>query len=246
MMHSMDKYETRRLRLLKLVGDRFEGRIASLAKAIQKDSSYVHRILYEPGKPGRKRIADDMREHIEQTLGLGYGWLDGVESISGKIQTKTEISATLSGFRVEQGQPGHPGAFEIPYWDARGSCGGGALNQEQPPKGMLIKEQSWFDRFDCKPGDCVVVYADGDSMADYICDGDMVFFNKSKTTPKSGKVYLIQHPDGLRIKQLRREIDGTWVLESRNPDKRRYPDERIPPGQSDLLIIVGEQFYRQG
>lgn len=242
----MDKYEIRRLRLQQLVKERFDDKVALLAKAIQKDSSYVHRILYAPDRPGRKRIADDMREHIENALGLGYGWLDGVVVSMLEDRTDHTTNAVLSGFGVSRGESGQEGVFEIPYWDARGSCGGGALNYEAPPKGMLIKEQTWFDRFDCKPDDCIVVYADGDSMADYICDGDMVFFNKSKVIPKSGKVYLIKHPDGLRIKQLRREIDGTWILESRNPDKRRYPDERIPPSQSDLLMIVGEQFYRQG
>ena len=55
-------------------------------------------------------------------------------------------------------------------------------------------------------------------------------------------MYLIQHPDGLRIKQTTQGNRRTWVLESRNPDKRRYPDERIPIGQSELLIIVVNNF----
>ncbi|MFZ6780763.1 S24 family peptidase [Undibacterium sp. Ji83W] len=55
-----------------------------------------------------------------------------------------------------------------------------------------------------------------------------------------------QKIDGLRIKQLRREIDGTWVLESRNPDKRTYPDERITPENVGLLKIIGRFVYRQG
>lgn len=134
----------------------------------------------------------------------------------------------------------------IPYWDAKGSCGGGFLNYEQMPKGHLVKEASFFKRYHLKPDNAVAVYADGNSMANFIVDGDIVIFDRSKTEPRSGKIFLIDHPDGLRIKQLRREIGGAWVLESLNPDKQKYPDERIEPAHGALLKIYGEFVYRQG
>jgi phage repressor protein C with HTH and peptisase S24 domain len=134
----------------------------------------------------------------------------------------------------------------IEYWEARGSCGGGYLNHENQPKGHLIKERSFFARFSVRPDNLFAIYADGDSMADFIVDGDIVIFDKTKTTPRSGKIFAIEYPDGTRIKTLRRGIDGAWFLESRNPDKRRYPDERIEPDQADLLKISGEFIYRQG
>lgn len=134
----------------------------------------------------------------------------------------------------------------IPYWDARGSCGGGFLNYEQLPVGHLVKEASFFKKFNLSPGNAVAIYADGDSMSDFIVDGDIVIFDTSKTEPRSGKIFLIEHPDGLRIKQFRRELDGTWVLESRNPDKRKYPDERVEPEKLEFLKIQGEFVYRQG
>lgn len=135
---------------------------------------------------------------------------------------------------------------EIPYWDAKGSCGGGTMNWEEIPKGTLVKEASFFKRYNLKPGNAIAVYADGNSQADFIVDGDIVIFDRSRIDPKSGKLFLIDHPDGLRIKQLRRQIDGSWVLESRNPDKRQYPDEVIAPSHAELLKIVGEFVYRQG
>ncbi|SOE49097.1 hypothetical protein ODI_R1841 [Orrella dioscoreae] len=73
-----------------------------------------------------------------------------------------------------------------------------------------------------------------------------MIFDTSKTEPRSGKIFLIDHPDGLRIKELRREIDGSWVLGSRNADKRRYPDERVDPEHASRLKIHGEFVYRQG
>jgi len=135
---------------------------------------------------------------------------------------------------------------KIEYWNVKGSCGGGFLNYEQMPKGHLIKESTFFSKYGLRPENAFAIYADGDSMAEFIVDGDIVIFDKSKTTPRSGEIFAIEHPDGLRIKVLRRSIDGTWTLESKNPDKRRYPDEIIPASQSDLLKIHGQFVYRQG
>lgn len=145
-------------------------------------------------------------------------------------------AAKLSGYTVESSGLTSEPTYEIEYWNAKGSCGGGSMNFDVEKRGTLVKEESWFRKYNLKPKDAVVVYADGDSNADFIVDGDMVIFDRSKTEPKTGKLFLIEHPDGLRIKQLRREIDGTWILESRNPDKRRYPDEKIPPSQAALQV----------
>jgi hypothetical protein len=135
---------------------------------------------------------------------------------------------------------------KIEYWSAKGSCGGGFLNYDALPKGHLVKEMSFFQKRGVKPSDLFAIYADGNSMADFIVDGDIVIFDKTKTQPISGEIFLIEHPDGLRIKQLRREIGGSWVLESRNADKRAFPDERIDPTQGHLLKILGQFVYRQG
>lgn len=134
----------------------------------------------------------------------------------------------------------------IEYWDIRGSCGGGVIPFEEIPKGRLIKEATFFKKYDVKPENAFAIYADGDSMSEYIVDGDMCIFDRSRTQPISGKIFAIQHPDGLRIKVLRRSIDGTWTLESKNQDKRKFPDEVIPPDHAELLKVVGQFVYRQG
>lgn len=55
-----------------------------------------------------------------------------------------------------------------------------------------------------------------DSKADFIVNSDIVFSDKSKTTPRSGQHFFIDRIEGLRIKKLRREIDGSWILKSGN------------------------------
>jgi hypothetical protein len=60
----MDKYETRRLRLIEILKNNCDGRIVDLAHALQKNESYVARMLYEEGKNGKKRIGEEMWEII--------------------------------------------------------------------------------------------------------------------------------------------------------------------------------------
>lgn len=60
----MDKYEARRLALTQLVKSQPRAGIATVAAKLGKDASYVSRLLYPPGKDGRKRIGEDVWEAI--------------------------------------------------------------------------------------------------------------------------------------------------------------------------------------
>lgn len=73
---SMDKYERRRLRVLDLVREMYQGKQSRFAEEIGRDPNYVSRMLYPEGKKGRKRIGEDMRDEIERKCGLPGGWLD--------------------------------------------------------------------------------------------------------------------------------------------------------------------------
>ncbi len=135
---------------------------------------------------------------------------------------------------------------EISYFAAKGSCGGGTFNEDIEPKGKLLKEISFFKKYQVKPKNLFAIYADGESMSNFIIDGDMVIFDVTKRELQSNRIYAIEHPDGLRIKRLRRKINGSWVLESDNPDKQRYPDEEISAADAEHLKIHGQFVYRQG
>lgn len=174
-------------------------------------------------------------------LGVTPDWL-----ASGKLPMRPSQDAKPSRYRIADAGEGDDEASEIMFIDAKGSCGGGVINWEADERPPLVKESSWFRRYKVRPRDAIAVWAYGDSMADYIVDGDIVIFNTAKIEPKSGEIFLIDHPDGLRIKRMRRSIDGSWILESLNPDKRRYPDETIQPDQAELLRIKGQFVYRQG
>lgn len=72
----MDKYEIRRQRLILLKDTKCNGKAVNVARAIERDATYVTRMLYPEGKKGKKRIADDMIDIIEKAFSLSRGWLD--------------------------------------------------------------------------------------------------------------------------------------------------------------------------
>lgn len=135
---------------------------------------------------------------------------------------------------------------EIPYLHIEGSCGDGATvynEAESVVKGVIKKEASWFKRFNVRPKDVFCVYAKGNSMEMFLVDGDMVIFDKTKTLPVSGKIFLIRHPEGLKIKLLRQELSGAWSFESYNTN---FAPEKITEDMLDRVTILGQFVYRQG
>jgi len=78
MMSDMDKYEKRRQRLIQIRDQFCGGKAVDVARKIEREPSYVSRMLYEDGKKGKKRIADDMVEVIEKAFSLPRGWMDGI------------------------------------------------------------------------------------------------------------------------------------------------------------------------
>jgi len=55
----VNKFEARRLALADLINRFGRGGVARVAEVIGKDASYVSRMLYEVGKPGKKRIGEE-------------------------------------------------------------------------------------------------------------------------------------------------------------------------------------------
>lgn len=66
----MDKYERRRLRLMRLKDEECWGSVAGLARRLGKTDSYVHRMLYEDGRKGKKRIGEDSVDMVKAEFGV--------------------------------------------------------------------------------------------------------------------------------------------------------------------------------
>lgn len=209
---------------------------ADLARAADVKGPSVHAWLNGPTKSLGKALLP-----LSRLLNVTPEWLN-----TGRGPMRPEATATNARYRIAEAGIEPDSASEIRLIDARGSCGGGSIVWELEDREPLLKEASWFKRYGVKAENLFAVFADGDSMADFIVDGDIVIFDKSRTEPKTGAIFLIDHPDGLRIKRVRRDIDGSWVLESMNANKALYPDERLTSDKAEMLKIMGQFVYRQG
>lgn len=72
-----DRRETRRLRMLALISERFQGRQVDFANHVGVVPNLVSRYAR-----GTKGIGEDMRDKIEHSCALPKGWLDEAESAS--------------------------------------------------------------------------------------------------------------------------------------------------------------------
>ena len=72
----MDVQTHRKARLRELIQARFGGVIARFAEAIDRNESYVSRMLYPSDKSGSKPIADKIMLVMEEALNLERAWLD--------------------------------------------------------------------------------------------------------------------------------------------------------------------------
>lgn len=235
----MDIYEIRRARLKQLIQEDFEGVAAQFARRVQRQPDYINRLL-SSNKDHRKRLGEDLAREFESAIGKPRGWLDRPDRVG---QPKGEY--VLLG--VEEGE--HSAEEDIVHVENHGwmgSCGGGEINWEERMRKPLAFQKEWLARKGLDQESALLIYADGQSMEDFIQDGDVVLFNTSKTKIESGKIYAIQHPEGIRIKRLRLDYNGELIISSDNPDKARFPDDRLNSDQARELEVLGQFVWRGG
>ena len=133
--------------------------------------------------------------------------------------------------------------YHIPIIEAQGSCEGIKQSKRKATNQKLIQEQEFFDRYAVKVENLIAVYANGNSMANFIVDKDIVVFDNSKTNIISGNIYLVDHPAGLRIKRIVLNVERKFVLQNLHHDKLEYQDEVVPCRSQ--LKVIGQFVYRQ-
>lgn len=196
---AMDKYEQRRLKLIE-IRDRFcNGKAAELARRIEREPSYISRMLYPEGKAGRKRIADDMMEIIENAFSLPRGWMDSITSEMPGANEELEFAGSIR-------------AGYVPVI-------GEAVLGVDGSVDMIEFRAGWL-RIYSGDKDAYGLKVKGDSMWPRIQSGEYVVIEPN-TTVHAGDEVFVRTKDGHNmIKIMNRTRDGDYQFSSVNSDHR--------------------------
>lgn len=195
----MDKYEQRRLKLIE-IRDRFcNGKAAELARRIEREPSYISRMLYPEGKAGRKRIADDMMEIIENAFSLPRGWMDSIASEMPSANEELEFAGSIR-------------AGYVPVI-------GEAVLGVDGSVDMIEFRAGWL-RIYSGDKDAYGLKVKGDSMWPRIQSGEYVVIEPN-TTVHAGDEVFVRTKDGHNmIKIMNKTRDGDFQFSSVNSDHR--------------------------
>lgn len=129
--------------------------------------------------------------------------------------------------------------------EASFSCGTGesiefhfdAINGKIPFPPAFLKDRNVTEQT------MKIIKAKGDSMADFIKDGDMVGINLAQTDVIDGEIYAVYFAGEGMIKQVFKEADGSLILHSLN---EKYRDKIVTEENRKNFKVIGRQIWRAG
>lgn len=239
----MDRYELRRQHLIKLRDERCNGKIAELARVIDRDPSYVSRMLYPEGKKAKKRISEQMVEVIETKFQLPQGYLDSPLTPSlenSNNESNAQILGTIDAW--DRKTPLSDDEVEVPFFaDIRLSAGSGEVVEREHTGLKLRFAKSTLRRYNVPPECAVCVKATGNSMEPVLPDGSTVGIDTSSTGVVDGKMYAINHCGELRVKLLYKTPGGGLRVRSYNAEE--HPEERYSQEEATDIVVLGRVFW---
>lgn len=233
----MDMYEIRRQNLLRLITMKCEGRPSDLARRIERDPSYVTRMLYPEGKAGKKRIGDDMVVLIENSIPVARGTLDGIIAMDSNSSESVKPAGHIKDASPDNARPLTRAATRLPVisW-----VEAGAMRDAEDPY-PIGHAKEWKDSpFPAGPNAFLLI-VEGDSM--YSPDGTgysngEIIQVEPSLQPTHGKDVIVRSPDGkATFKRYKTGPEGPY-LEAINP---AWPERiiKVPEGTIICGVVVG-------
>lgn len=129
--------------------------------------------------------------------------------------------------------------------EANFSCGDGvsiefhfdAINGKIPFPPSFLKDKNVTEN------SMKIIKAKGDSMANFIKDGDLVGINLAQTEIIDGEIYAVYLAGEGMIKQIFKEADGSLILHSLND---KYRDKLVTEENGKNFKVIGRQIWRAG
>lgn len=121
----------------------------------------------------------------------------------------------------------------VPYLEAEpsGSEGEG-MNMSKGVKSYLAFDSQWI-HYKGSPKSMGVMRVSGPSMEPTLPDGSLVLVDMSQNDPAVGKVFIVEHCEGLQAKRLGQDDDG-WILISDN--KKEAAPIHVKPGNHFRIL----------
>lgn len=224
----MDRFEMRRMALKALVDDMGRGGRATVAAQIRKEPSYVSRLLYPPGKEGRKRIGDELVEAITRAY---PHWLTpkAVEAPAPRVRAGA-APATVRALPAERRAGAEYvdfAAFNPPDRASRPDTLPAVVEHMELAAWEVQRKLGYVP----EPGRIQLFTQRGPSMRPTLEDGDIAFIDTLVTQFAGDGCYLVGMGGDIQVKLLQRRGPELWVV-SQNPD---YPPWRCSE-ESDIII----------
>ena len=228
----MNRYEIRRLNLIRLKDELCDGKIVNLAKKLNKDQGFVSRLLYHEGKKYKKNIADKLVFDIEQAFNLPRGWLDGLSDDNKERYLKGNENNGSIGVKIE-------------VLDVKASCGNGIITEREfisVLRSIEFTNDFAMKIFGKRSTDYIkVITAKGDSMVPTIKSGANVFVDTKINYFDGDGVYVFVFDNEIYIKRL--QMTGTEIVVI--SDNSVYEKWRLDKQLMDNLYIQGKVFIGQ-
>jgi Predicted transcriptional regulator len=201
----MNKFEIRRLNLIRLKNELCDKKVVNLARVLNKDQGYVSRLLYEEGKKNKKNIADKLVTDIESAFNLPRGWLDGLVSDNNELTKQNTNKGNKNN--------GNDGV-KIEVLDISASCGNGIITEREFAsvlRSIEFTHEFALKMFGRRSTDLIkVITAKGDSMTPTIKSGANVFVDTKINYFDGDGVYVFIFDNEIYIKRL--QITGTEII----------------------------------
>lgn len=223
-------------RLSELIG---EASVSRFAQDVGLGDNLVRQYL-KGAVPGLDKVV-----RICEAKGVNVAWLaQGL----GRKERKLDDLGREEIYGAPPKTPGAEGVLHaadgreyvlLPKYDVSVSAGNGTLVRSEQIVDYLAFNSEWFHQnVGIAPGSAALIEVRGDSMTPMLQDGELVIVDTSCDAFKDDAIYVLQYSGALRIKRVRRRLDGKIEVKSANED---YGVELLTEqeAESGNITIVG-------
>ncbi|MBE2895733.1 helix-turn-helix transcriptional regulator [Pasteurellaceae bacterium HPA106] len=220
----MDRREHRRQRLQELIDSVAHGKVAEFAKLVDKDQSYISRMLYPADKNQAKPIGEKVISDICNALNIPSSWFDKDEPLP-KIRPSSE-------YQIEF-------LTEVEASAGYGVVGGDTYNAVEL---IQFTEEQYTKLFsNTRPEHIKMINVSGDSMSPTFESGDLLYVDTRVNQYDGDGIYIFIYSGYRHVKRLQMAGSKLLVLS----DNKTYKEWEIDRSNEDEFYIVGKVMVSQ-